>query len=681
MSDLSLFEQLRKRKVVQSAAIYCAIAWGAVEVVVTIVEQLMLPQWVATVAVIAFVVGFPVFMFLAWTFDLTSQGLQRTVLDGRRRKASVAASMLLLIAGTAGLFYLIKPALQHRQGQQTQVQADSVVPNSLAVLPFENTGPDQADTWLSEGLSDELRDQLGRVLGIRIAARISSVAAREQRLDAQEISSKLGVANLVEGSVRRQGDKLLVSVSLIEGASGLAIWSETYERGPNELLNVQMAIARQVTLHVLPDAEPVVAAPATRDATANELMLLARHYEQQVRERQDFDEKTLLEAVQLYRRAAEIDPESALAQSRLAGALLFLGDLEAAAAPIFKAMSIAPNWSEVQNTLGEYYWVRGLTSEAGTAWAYAIELNPDNPDALSNYAWFRWTRIQTENVKDMYRHALQVDRLNLERYAQLGTFLGIEGVEDETRQLIRRVEDLFDNAVAYRVIGTLHSYLGDVDKSIAWTIRARRLEPDNPAHVAKLAEYYADIGDFETALDLDPDGIGILFKMRSFEETIDSAEMAMLDEPDDLRVRGVLAMAHNAIGNYEAAIHVLKDTGLPDSMINGWRTGEESDAYLALTNALYGAGESKAAHGLARWREDSACNLLILGEHDQARAMLGRAQNGLHLAWDPVLKDSPCFQRFREDPVYQATVRHFDERRAMLRGRLSSTLESFGVDL
>ena len=692
MPHSSFFSELRRRKVLQSAAIYGAVAWGVTEVLVTVVEQLFLPQWVATLAVIGFVVGFPVAMFLAWTFDLTSEGLQRTQVTSRRGAASIAVSMILLVAGTAGLFFLIKPALQH---QQAVSQTVVIVPNSVAVLPFENAGSVPTDAWLSEGLSDELRDQLGRVTGIRIAARTSSIAAREQRLDALEISTRLGVANLVEGSVRRQGNRLRVSVSLIEGASGLAIWSETYERGPNELLNVQLDIAEQITSRMLPGAAQLTAEPATRDATANELMLLARHYEQQVRERQDFDRETLLEAVRLYRRATEADPESALAQSRLASALLFLGDLEAAEAPIFKAMSLAPKLSKVQNTLGEYYWARGRTKEAGAAWAYAIELNPNDAEAMSNLAWWRWTRIQEEGAMEMYERALDVDRLNLERYADLGSFLALERTADEAREVVRKVEELFDGAAAYRVIAALYSYLGDVDKSIGWTLRAQKLEPSNPSHTEKLAEYYADIGDFETAMALDPEGIGILFKMRRYDEMIEFAEFAMLDQPNDMRIRSLLAIAHNAVGNYESAIHVLSDTGLPDSVLNGWRTIEEMDAYHALVNALYGLGEIEMARELARWREDwghtdsqdwwvnlrSACDHLILDNENHARNLLKKAQQSLHLAWDPILRDSPCFRPVTDEPVYQATVRYFDERRVMLRERLPSTLAQFGVSL
>jgi TolB-like protein/tetratricopeptide (TPR) repeat protein len=700
MSASSFFAEMRRRKVVQAAAIYGAVAWGVTEVVVTVVEQLFLPQWVATLAVIGFVTGFPVTMFLSWTFDLTSDGFQRTTLDSRRGKASIAASMLLLIAGTAVLFFLIKPTLQSQQVSQGPVL---IVPNSIAVLPFENAGKDSGDSFLIEGLSDELRDQLGRVEGIRIAARSSSVAAREQRLDALTISSKLGVANLVEGSIRRQGNKLKISVQLIEGSSGLALWSETYERGPGELLNVQQAIAGQVVRYVMPNSEPMVAEPATRDATANELMLLARHYEQEVRGRQEVDEKTLLEAVRLYREATVADPESALAHSRLAGVLLYLGDLAAAEAPIFKALSLNPNISEVQNTLGEFYWARGLP-DAKAAFARAVELNPNNADALNNYAnqlWLSYEPYQhiVEDLALYFRRALALDPLSLSRYAALGDYFGKEGRVEEVQAVIQDIQELFDDAEAYRAIGWLKELIGEVDQAIAWTIRARDLEPENPDHVGKLAALFAIIGDFETALLLEPEpGIGLLFHMRRYPQLIDAAEFLMIEEPEDMGVRYLLAFAYNATGNFESAIHVLSSTGLPDSLLNGEaRSVADIEGFFTLTNALAAIGQpqtTELAHSLALYSENGpwwgdigwlalhrACGLAILDRYDDALQLLVRVKESQRLLWGPVIRDSFCFQRFVDEPAYRDILRDQEQRRTALRKQLPATLAKFGVTL
>lgn len=700
MNGGSFFSELRKRKVLRAAAIYGAVAWGVTEVVVTVVEQLFLPQWVSTLAVIGFVVGFPVAMFLSWTFDFTADGIQRTAISSRRGKASIAASLLLLMAGTAGLFFLIKPAMQSNENSHDPV---TIQPNSLAVLPFANTSADPDDSFLSEGLSDELRDQLGRVTGIRIAARSSSIAAAEQRMDALAVSSRLRVANVLEGSLRRQGNRLRVSVQLVEGSSGLALWSETFERGPNELLSLQQAIAEQVVRLVLPDAQPMEAQPATRDVNANELMLLARHYEQRVRDRQITDTTTLLEAIRLYRESTEADPESALAHSRLAGALLFLGDIEAAEAPLFKALSLNPSLSEVQNTLGEFYWARGLP-EAGTAFARAVELNPNNADALTNYANLLWLSYEThqETVQDLaqlYRRALELDPLSLSRHAALGEYYGKEGRTDEVKTVIQGIKRLFDDAKACRVIGWLRELTGELDLAIAWTIRARNLEPGNPDHVGKLAELYAAIGDFETALKLEPEpGIGLLFRMRNYGELIDIAEFLMIEEPEDINIRYLLAFAYNATGQFESAIHILSSTGLPDSLLDGAaRSVADIEAFYTLTNALAGIGSpetTELAKSLALFHENGpwwgdigwlalyrGCGLAIMGRYDDALQLLVRVKESDRLLWNPVIRDSFCFKRFSHEPAYQNILEDQENRRALLRQRLSVTLTEFGVKL
>jgi TolB-like protein/cytochrome c-type biogenesis protein CcmH/NrfG len=700
MSAGSFFAELRRRKVVQAAAIYGAVAWGVTEVVVTVVEQLFLPQWVSTLAVIGFVVGFPVAMFLAWTFDITAEGIERTAISSRRGKASIAASVALLLAGTAGLFFLIKPSIQFRETVNTVIE---VPPNSLAVLPFENAGLDSDDAYLSEGLSDALRDQLGQVSDLRIAARSSSIAAREQRLDALTTSSKLRVAHLVEGSLRRQGNKLRISVQLIEGNSGLAIWSETFERGPNELLNIQEAIAQQIVRKVLPDAQTVVSEPATRDVTANELMLLARYYDQKVRDRQEVDVPTLLEAVRLYREAVEADPESALAHSRLAGALLYLGDVDAAEAPIFKALSLSPNLSEVQNTLGEFYWARGLP-EAGTAFARAVELNPNDADALHNYAsWlllaYDTRGITVEELNQFYRRALELDPLSLSRYAALGDFLGKFSRYDEIPAVIQDTQELFHDAEAYRLIGWLQELSGELDRAIAWTIRARNMEPGNSDHLGKLAELYASIGDFETALLLEPEpGLGLLFQMRRYRDLIDIAEFLMIEEPGDVDVRYLLAFAYNATGQFESAIHVLSTTGLPDLVLNDMaRSVSDIEGFHTLINALAGAGQPETtglANSLALWSADGpwwgdvgwtglfrGCSLAILGRDEEALQRLSMIKESPRLRRAPFIQDSWCFQKYVNEPIYQDILHDQEERRTALRERLPATLAEFGVEL
>ncbi|MDH3439965.1 MAG: hypothetical protein OEM63_04370 [Gammaproteobacteria bacterium] len=693
MADRSLFSELRERKVVQVAAIYVAVAWGVTEIVVTVVEQLFLPQWVSTLAVIFFVVGFPVAVFLSWTFDLTPDGIRRAEVSSGRGKASIALSMLLLLGGTAGLFLLIKPALDG--GTLDSVTAN-FAPNSVAVLPFDYATSNPNDSHLGPALSDELRDQLGRVNGLHIAARSSSIAAVLQRANAKTMAQELGVAHLLEGNMRRQGSILRVSVQLIDGASGLAVWNDTFERGRRELLTLQQEIAEAVVRELLPGNDAIVAKPATNVATANELMLLARHYEQQVRERPEVDDELLERAIRLYREATEADPDSALAFSRLAGALMYSGNIDAAEAPAYRALELDSRLAEAQNTWGKFLFARGRPN-MGEPLSRAIELNPNLPDALADYAWWRWYNVGPNGVRELYQRALDLDPLNVGRHGALGLFLALNDDYAGARNVIDQMKVLFDDPIAYRAIANIYEHTGELDHSIAWTIKARDVEPGNPRHVDKLAEYFVDIGEFETAEALAPDlGIGLLFKMRRYDEMIDEAEFLMIEDPGDAELRVFLSIAYGAVGRFDDAIRVVTRSGLLDSLANGWRGPREWEGYWAVMNAAYGSGEIEQARELARWwmtelghadrsqwwqALGAACAYAIMGDDDKVQYRFRRAQEGKHPVWEPNLRDAACFERFSDDPDYLKTIEHFDGLRVMLRERLPVTLAQYGVTL
>lgn len=699
MPEQSFFAELRKRKVVQAAAIYVAVAWGVTEIVVTVVEELFLPQWVSTLAVIGFVVGFPVTMFLSWTFDITAEGIKRTEVSSRRGKASIAFSMVLLVTGVAVLFLVIQPPPPPPPPAQIPLAA----PNSVAVLPFENAGGKAADAYLSDGLGDELRDQLSRVPELRVAARSSSVAAVERGMDAKDASQSLGVIYIVEGRIRRTGNRLQVSVQLIEGQTGFTLWSEAFTRGTSELLNIQQAIAEQVVQRVLPEADQVATSPATRNADANELMLLANYYERQVRARQVIDEEKMIEAISLYRQATEADQGSAIAHSRLAGALLVLGEHEEAEPYIFKALSLDPNLSEVQNTLGEYYWTKGLP-EARTAWHRAVQLDPFNADALANYAFLVSISVQDaltgtgmSTAAELYRRALKVDRLSLDRHAALGEFLGKFGFADQVPPVIEEIQALFDDAESFRVIARLYELIGEVDRAIAWTIKARDVEPSNPDHVAKLADLYALIGDAGTALSLeDEPNLGVLFHLRMWDEFVDTAELMMIDQPGNIELRYWLAFAYTAKDAFEQAIYVLHSTGLPDTVITDRaRSVSDIEGLTFLINALIGSGIPEAVeagktladggNNVQSWGDIGwvalfdSCNLSNRGLHDEALDLLPRVKESPMLRRPALLHDMYCFAHYQEEQVYLDVIQDQEQRRARLRARLPDTLAELGV--
>jgi len=577
---------------------------------------------------------------------------------------------------------------------QTMVEPDT---NTIAVLPFENASDDPEDLYISEGIGDELRDQLGRVGGLRVAARSSSRVFNAPEFDAPAISQRLGVAKLVEGSLRREGDQLRVTVQIIDGASGFQLWSNSFSRVSGDLLATQQAIAREVTNQLLPELGGVNPAGAvgTVVESAHDLMLVARHYFHRVQDDPVVDLDLLMKSIDLYRQATIADPTSALAHSRLGAALLYLGDDEQAEGPIFKALSIDPDLSEVQYTLGLYYFSRYL-SGASVAYERAIEINPNNVDALSAYGLLIWAQESDTNRAVPFLHrALELDPMSISRYLQVGNLLGMAGRRDEALELARQIEARFDDPRASLALARIYELTGDLDVAIAWALRALERDPDYRDAKWQLAELYARIGDFEGAHYFeDPESsFNLLYWERRYDEMIDLGEELVFDIPHQTQVWYGLARAYAATGRVEQALNALKGRGLPDRALVEVRRPSDLEALINYADSLNVAGQHDDAQELARWIIDHylksrangmerswfadvaiSCSLSILGRDEEALAELERVVSSNGMPWYPVIRDQPCLKRLAGDARYDAVVGWLEQRKTELRDRLPDTL-------
>lgn len=571
-----------------------------------------------------------------------------------------------------------------------------VVPaNSIAVLPFADMSESQDQRYLADGVSDEVLNHLARSPDLRVTARTSSFSFAKTAPDIATIRDVLNVAFVLEGSVRRKQGRLAITAQLVDTATSTNVWSESYEGQPETLASMEKTIVDAVLLTIAPNADDTLITPAQRSFSASELMLLARYYELDVRERPEVDTRLLQEAIGLYRDAVEAEPFSALAHSRLASALLYAGDLTGAETAVFKANSLDPDLSEVQQTLGEYFWTRGLPG-SGAAWKRAIELNPSNADALSAYAYWYWMQANDDGPEELFRLALELDPLSLARHAALGEFLAQQARVEKTNEVIVRIQKRFDSAESYRVIARLQELIGEVDSSIAWTIRARDREPDNPDHVSALSELYAEIGDYDTALLLEPEpGVGLLFKMRRYEEVVEKAEEQMIDEPNDIYLRYLLAFAYKATNQPDAAIRILKTVGQPLAQRAETRQPIEVEGFVNYIDALHALGDLQQAVELAEWFNNKrhtesnnwwihtykACTQAIAGHDEDALASLEHIFKSPRLPWASALRDLKCFERFENEPRYAALLEHTKSRRWALQKRLPETLRQYGVEL
>jgi serine/threonine-protein kinase len=695
-----LLAELKRRRVLQVALLYAAVAWSITEVVSFLLDALpVFPPWSKALVAIVFVVGFPVAMLLAWRFDIGKDGIKRTHASSREGRLVIAAAFVLLIGATGGLFYLIYPSVLEQSVRDTITLprgGAEAAPNTIAVLPFEDTSDNDENRFISAGLGDALRDQLGRLGGLRVAARSSSVIFEDRSVDAVGIADRLGVGKLIEGTVRRQGNRLAITVYVIDGETGFQIWSQPYDRSMADLLAVQQDIARDIVAMLLPERDDALGAgePASLDPTANELMLLARYYYQQVRDQALVDVGMLMRSIDLYRQAIDADPNSALAHSRLGAALLYLGDVEGAEEPIFRALSIDPDISEVQYTLGLYYWLRYLPG-SGDAHRRAVELNPNNPDANDAYGKWLWHQLIVDEPEQYFLKALEVDPMSLARYADLGTYYGMSGMTDEARNVVSLIEERFSSANAYQVIARTLELIGEIDEAIAWALHAYELEPDNQDTAWQVAELYARLGEFEKARKYESGpAFNLLYWERRYEEMIELGEELVLDHPNQVQLWYGLARALSATGQYEQAVYVLRSQDQPARAKSENRRANDEEAMVILADSLKQLGRHDEARELAEWIRHKfrsmidtggdrtwwghfylACTLSILDEDAAALNELELVAGAVDLPWYPMLMDAPCFRKYASDPRYQAVVRAIEKRKRKLSEELPQTLE------
>ncbi len=693
-----LVAELGRRRVLQVALVYAAVAWSITEVVSFLIEALpVFPAWSKALVAIVFVVGFPVAMFLAWRFDIGPSGIRRTTTTSGDGRLTIVAAVLLLVGATAGLFYLIYPSVvEQAGGQAVSVAREPAPENSVAVLPFANTSANEDDLYVSEGLGDVLREQLASIAELRVAARSSSTLFREEAIDAVAVAERLGVRKLVEGTMRKQDDRLRVTVQVIDGNSGFQDWTEVYEFAQDDLATIQQDISADVLQQLLPGlgTQLAIAGPATLNASAYDLMLLANHYFQQIKDAPVIDLGMLVRVIGFYEQATVADPDSAIAFSRLGEALLTLGDVEGAEKAIFKAMAIDSELSEVQNTLGLYYWTR-FQPGSGAAHLKATELNPNNADAQEKYGKWLWHQQITDDVEPYFLRALELDPMSLLRYLDLGHFYGISNRRDEARDIAERIKSRFSGADAYMALGRIYELTGDIDEGIYWALQARELAPDEPLKSWFVAELYARIGDFEGAHHFeDPMGsFNVLYWERRYEEMIELGEELVFDQPNQIQLWYGLARAYNATGQYDQAIYVLQSNGLPEQALVDARRANGVEAMVTFADALNETGQTDRAHEYAAWLAESlarlsdtgagdswwpnfyeACSLSILGRDDEALAALERVNNSVGLLWYPHLVDAPCFRKFESEPRYRAVVTAYEDRLGDLRDRLPDTL-------
>ncbi len=317
----NLFEELKRRNVVRVGIAYMVVGWLIIEVLDTVAPRLGLPDWVPTFFIVVVLVGLPIALLFSWAYELTPEGVKKTaevdasrsVIHSTGRKLDFIIIGALVVA--LGYFVWERQGLVERAETPTAGPVAAVTSKSVAVLPFVDLSPEADQGWFADGLTEEILNSLTRLPELTVTARTSSFHFKGQNLPVQEIAQKLGVAHIVEGSVRRAGDQLRITAQLVRAADGFHMWSQTYDRTLEDVFAVQEDVAENVAraLDIVLDEEKRqrMFSSGTRSVEAYEAFLRGRAIFDATHD--EVEGLTLWQANARFEKAIAADPEYYLA--------------------------------------------------------------------------------------------------------------------------------------------------------------------------------------------------------------------------------------------------------------------------------------------------------------------------------------------------------------------------------
>ncbi len=374
----SFFEELKRRNVVRVGVVYLIAAWLLAQVADLMLASFHAPDWVIQAILVVLIIGFPLALIFAWAYELTPEGLKKekdvdrsqsiTRKTGHTLDRSIIAILVIALAyfvwesqkGSESIVPSPAGETSKEAGEQLTL-TPAAQTKSVAVLPFVNMSSDPEQEFFSDGISEEILNALAQVKELKVAGRTSSFAFKGQNQDLRKIGEALGVANILEGSVRKSGSKVRITAQLIQVKDGFHLWSETFDRELTDIFAIQDEISATILQQLkaeLVGEETVTVARA--DTKAYDLYLLAS---QRIYER---NQASLQMASDLLQQAVAIDPEYAPAYAQLGITTLLLSEAaygnlpnqEAGATALKflqKALALDPKNAEALAGMGLYH--------------------------------------------------------------------------------------------------------------------------------------------------------------------------------------------------------------------------------------------------------------------------------------------------------------------------------------
>ena len=548
---MSFLTELSRRKVWKIGAAYLVVGWLAVQAASIAFPAFDAPAWALRIFILVTLLGFPISLIFAWAFDVTPEGVKADT-------HSPSSRVILLIAvGFVALafawYFKGQPSFRADAGQQSasgekagigqdaKPATAAVSANSIAVMPFLNMSADPEQEYFSDGMTEEILNALAKVPKLQVTARTSVFSLKGQRHDVRELGKMLGVAYLLEGSVRKAGDDIRITAQLIRTDNGFHLWSETYDRKLENVFALQAelagAIAQALQLPLGMGGSDGLVSERTTDPEAYSLYLRARSA---YRARGD----GVKQSIELYRAAVKRDPKFARAWAGLCSSLVvlpwYVPEAERASTPELmreaeqagkRALALAPDLPEAHTALATLYTFEWKWAAAEPHFQRALALAPDDPEVHYNYA--DWLGAQGR-----FEEALQAGQRTIALDPLVPIFMN--GLSNNLQNVGRGDESLAQQQAAYALapdVGVIrNNLLGDYLRAGRLDDAEKLLDQDRAAALARAARKGVKVDPQRGArawirLKRDP-GLAETIRKELGDEEFKKLQLAMADDID-----------------------------------------------------------------------------------------------------------------------------------------------------
>jgi len=540
---MKIFSELKRRNVFRMAVLYVLAAWVVMQVAGVLVDLGVLPAAFGPRVLVVLVIGFPIALVCSWLFEITPEGLAREkdVAEGASIKHITGRRMDFIVIAmlSAGLILFAADKWWQRAPPE----------RSIAVLPFENMSADPEQNYFSDGISEEILNLLAQIRPLKVIARTSSFSFKGKAVAIAAIAQQLNVRHILEGSVRRSGNRVRITAQLIDTKDSSHLWSQTFDRdySAENLFTIQSEIARTITnrmrITLTGDEEKRLAKVPTENTEAYAAYLLGRDRLADP----DLTATKAADAVEQFAQAIELDPQFAGAYSGLADACFLYEEhsegqineqCPSSAAGreqlARKALELDPESGEAWSSLGVSIWmqwrpsfenikdkglpaVREKLQEAMAAYERGVELSGDRAQGYQ-WAWYgfasRMVHVypdppsgfikawQSGRMQAVIDRGLEVDPLSIDLHRLKSWYpVATRSKEEAFRHAHRIIEIAPDSPRGYDRVGQLEwSLNGRFDEAIRWRSKELAMAPDNAGVPEWIAYHYTALGDLDMAL-------------------------------------------------------------------------------------------------------------------------------------------------------------------------------------